>query len=444
MTIRLAHALVAAAFTAGCASAPLSNVAPARRGPTNSQQSPISHVVFIVQENRSFNNLFMGYPGATTARYGYDRNGRKISLHAQNLGSFWDIDHSFRAFVTACDGRGKLPGTDCRMDGWNDELTSGHPAKNFAYAYVPRDEIRPYWEIARKYVLADRAFASNLDGSFVAHQYAVAAYADRAVDYPSQPLWGCEGGPTDTVPTLSGKRTYRARIRACFDIPTIASEADAAGVSWRFYTGAPREDGGQWSSYQADRAIFRGPDWKTDVINPPKQFLTDIAGGALANVTWITPVWEDSDHPGLPGSNGPSWVASLVNAVGASKFWKTTTVFVIWDDWGGWFDPVKPVDEDYDGLGFRVPLLVVSPYAKRGYVTHVQYETSSVLRYIEDNFGLAPLAASDSRANDPVSDALDYRMKPRAFEKIGGGEPAARPIAGHPRAEPRGLPPGND
>jgi phospholipase C len=82
------------------------------------------------------------------------------------------------------------------------------------------------------------------------------------------------------------------------------------------------------------------------------------------------------------------WVSSLVDAIGRSKFWKSTAIFIMWDDWGGWFDPVPPVYEDYDGLGFRVPLLIVSPYAKRHYVTHVQYETSSVPRYIEDNFGL--------------------------------------------------------
>jgi phospholipase C len=94
----------------------------------------------------------------------------------------------------------------------------------------------------------------------------------------------------------------------------------------------------------------------------------------------------------------------------------------MWDDWGGLFDPVPPVFEDYDGLGFRVPLIMISPYAKQGYVTHVQYETSSVLRYIEDNFGLPPMAASDARANDPATDAFDYAQKPRAFKKFNGGK----------------------
>ena len=149
--------------------------------------------------------------------------------------------------------------------------------------------------------------------------------------------------------------------------------------------------------------------------------------GSLANITWITPTWETSDHPGLNETQGPAWVASLVDAVGASKFWKSTAIFIIWDDWGGWFDPVPPVYKDYDGLGFRIPMLVISPYAKHGSVTHVQYETSSVLRYIEDTFGLPQLANSDARANDPANDAaaFDYGQPPRTFEKIPGDKPAA-------------------
>jgi len=419
--------LLAAACNAGggFSNAPARAIPSAmHRVPTRGTASPIQHVIFIFQENRSFNNLFMGYPGATTQNYGYDTKGNKIVLHAQDLASGWDIDHSALAFFSACDGQGSVPGTNCKMDGWNNEFAGlGHPA-NFAYAYTPTSEVKPYWSIAKQYVLADQMFASNLDGSFIAHQYAVAAYASKAVDYPYT-SWGCEGGSTDTIATLEPNRTYGPRIVACFKNPTIGSEADAAGVTWRFYTGATDADGGLWSSYQADNKVYHGPDWKADVINPSSKFLTDIKSGKLANVTWITPTYENSDHPGLESSTGPAWVASIVNAVGTSSFWNSSAIFVMWDDWGGWFDPVQPVYEDYDGLGFRVPLLVVSPYAKKSYVTHVQYETSSVLRYIEDTFGLQPLAASDTRANDPASDAFDYSQQPRTFKKIAGGKPSA-------------------
>jgi phospholipase C len=384
-------------------------------------RTPIEHVVFVIQENRSFNNLFMGYPGATTASYGYDKHGRKVGLRAYHLAIAWDLGHSAASFFAACNGTGKLPGTKCKMDGWNGENNTPNAPKNAPYSYVRRSDVEPYWNIAAQYVLADRTFASNLDGSFIAHQYLVAAYASHAVDYPFGP-WGCEGGKTDTVSTLRRDRTLGNPIRACFDNPTIASEADAAGLSWRFYAGNISGDGGLWSSYQADRAVFRGRDWNADVVNPPAQFLTDVGRGKLASITWITPTWSTSDHPSIDATDGPSWVASVVNAVGTSKFWDSTAIFIMWDDWGGFFDPVKPVFEDYDGLGFRVPLLIVSPYARQGSVTHVRYETASVLRFVEDNFGLQPLAASDARANDPADDAaaFDYNQQPRKFKKIRG------------------------
>lgn len=398
--------------------------AAARLATVDAPTTPIRHVVFVIQENRSFNNLFMGYPGATTRSCGHDEYGNKIALQPIGLVTDWDLAHDAIGFFAACDGTGKLPGTDCKMDGWNEELaTRGHPT-NPAYAYVPKSEIRPYWAIAREYVLADHTFASNLDGSFVAHQYAVAAFASRAVDYPLM-TWGCEGGRQDTVATLTAQRVDGPSIPACFRNPTIGGEADSAGLTWRFYAGTPDGDGGLWSSYQADQKIFNGPDWKTNVISPQSAFLTDVAKGKLANVTWIAPTFEASDHAVLNMGDGPAWVASVVNAIGTSSLWKSTAIFVIWDDWGGWFDPVPPVYEDYDGLGFRVPLLIVSPYAKQGYVSHVQYETSSVLRFIEDNFALPKLAKSDKRANDPATDAFDYAQKPRAFKSIPGGKPAS-------------------
>ncbi|MGC1379410.1 MAG: alkaline phosphatase family protein [Candidatus Baltobacteraceae bacterium] len=384
--------------------------------------SPIQHVVFIIQENRSFNNLFMGYPKAKTAKYGYDTDGDKIPLHKVDLATAWDIEHSSTSFFTDCDGTGSLPGTQCKMDGWNNEIAGlGHPP-NFAYAYVPENQIDPYWKMAKQYVLADHMFASNLDGSFVAHQYAVAAYSSAAVDGPTL-QWGCEGGPSDKTVTLTQQRTYGASIPGCFDNPTIGINADNAGVSWRFYAGSVTGDGGLWSAYQADSPVYDGPDWTTDVINPPSQFLKDIANGTLANVTWITPTDETSDHPGLVASKGPAWVASLVNAIGKSPYWNSTAIFIMWDDWGGWFDPVQPVFEDYDGLGFRVPLLIVSPYARQGYVTHVQYETASVLRFIEDTFGLPQMAPSDTRAADPAGDAFNFTQQPRKFKKFGGAKP---------------------
>ncbi len=376
----------------------------------------IKHIVIIVQENRSFDNLFQGYPGADTVPNGKDSRGKTIQLRPVSLATQYVIDHSMSSMIAACDGTGKLPGTECRMDGFDREPHWGGPPKP-EYVYVPHTDSKPYFDMAHEWVVGDRMFQSHLDESFVSHQYIIAAQAHSSVDLPYG-YWGCDGGPSDQVQTVTKDRTYGPTQRACFDYTTLGDELDSAGLSWRFYTSTISNDGGEWSGYQAVRHIRYGNDWKQDVITPQKQFITDVGKGTLANVTWITPLCNDSDHVNCGGGFGPSWVTSLVNAVGQSQFWDSTAIFVMWDDWGGLYDHVPPPHLDDDGLGFRVPLLVISPYAKKGYVSHVQYETGSILRFAEDVFGLGRLAASDARANSPASDCFDFNGAPRAFVPI--------------------------
>ncbi|HEY1680788.1 MAG TPA: alkaline phosphatase family protein [Candidatus Tumulicola sp.] len=383
----------------------------------------IKHVVWVVQENRTVDNLFQGYPGADTVSSGQDSHGNTIQLQPVSLKKRYEIDHSAFAMFQACNGTGKLPGTKCRMNGFNLEEEGGGP-QNGQYAYVPQREAQPYWDMAHEWVLGNRMFPSQLDESFAAHQYIIAGQAQSSVDVPFM-LWGCGGGESDQVQTLLSDRTYGNNQRPCFDYQTLGDELDAAGLSWHFYTSSYKyPTSGFWSGYQAVRHIFRGPDWHKDVIHPQKRFLADVAAGKLASMTWITPLCRDSDHSSCGGGGGPSWVSSIVNAVGQSKFWDSTAIFVIWDDWGGLYDHVKPPHMDYDGLGFRVPLLVISPYAKKNYVSHTQYETASMLRFTEDIFGLAQLSASDSRATSPAADCFDFNQKPRKFVPIAAPQKA--------------------
>jgi phospholipase C len=377
----------------------------------------IQHVVYIVQENRSFNDLFMGYPGAKTATSGKTSTGKTIKLQPLSLAVTYEIDHGASGMFAACHGTAKLPGTDCRMDGFNLEEQYGGPT-NGQYVYVPRTESKPYWDMAHEFVLADHMHASQLDESFVAHQYIIAAQAHSSVDVPGG-LWGCEGGKHDTVRTITKERTYGPDQPACFNYQTLGDELDHAGLPWRFYTSSYTKPlGGFWSGYQAVKHIIYGPDWKKDIVVPQKRFLKDIKAGQLASFTWITPLCPDSDHLECGSGLGPSWVTSLVNAVGESKFWDTTAVFIQWDDWGGTYDPVPPPHEGYDGLGFRVPLIVISPYAKAHYVSHVPYETASVLRFAEDLFNLPQLNEADTRANSPAADCFDFSQKARTFVPI--------------------------
>ena len=135
-------------------------------------------------------------------------------------------------------------------------------------------------------------------------------------------------------------------------------------------------------------------------------------------VSWVTPTCQNSDHASCGANTGPSWVASVVNAVGQSKAWNSSAIFVVWDDPGGWYDHVPPAYVDYDGLGMRVPMLVISPYAKKGYVSHTPYELSSIVRFVEDRYSLPTLSVSDARATSPAKDCFNFKQKPRQFQKI--------------------------
>ena len=396
----------------------------------------IAHVVFIVQENRSFDNLFAGYPNADTVSHGENSQGQSIKLKSVSLSTQYIIDHSAQAMFDACDGTGKLRGTECRMDGFDKEQSSGGPP-NPEYVYVPHADSKPYFDMAREWVLADKTFTSQLDESFTAHQYVVAAQAAHTVNLPTSE-WGCGGGKTNLMSRITADRHITAKDTSpCFDYTTLADELDAAHLSWRFYASrygsASSGEGAQWSSFLAVKHIRNGPGWK-NVISPNWKFITDVRSGKLASFTWITPVCTDSDHVAcLNGGFGPSWVAALVNTVGRSPFWDSTAIFVIWDDWGGFYDHVPPPHKDYDGLGFRVPMLVISPYAKANFVSHVQYETASVLRFAEDLFGLDRMAAADRRAASPAADCFDFSRKPRPFVKIDAPHPAK--FFMHPHAE---------
>jgi phospholipase C len=177
--------------------------------------------------------------------------------------------------------------------------------------------------------------------------------------------------------------------------------------------------------------VCTGPDWVKGESNgyvdtTPPDVLNDISNCALSQVSWITPAGQYSDHP-INSGQGPSWVAAIVNAIGSNAncddgtgYWKDTVIFITWDDWGGWYDHVPPQEIDNMGPGFRVPLIVVSPYAKRGYVSHQVYETASLLTYMEKNYGLPNLGTRDANAND-LSDCFDYSQTPAKYAPIPTG-----------------------
>lgn len=367
--------------------------------------SPIQHVVVIMQENRTFDNLFNGFPGADSAQSGMSQ-GTPVQLTAVPLAESTDLDHAHRAWWRAWD-HGK-------MDGFADS-TAQDPM--YAYSYVRPRDIAAYWNLARTYTLSDRMFQSNTGPSFPAHQYMIAGQSGGAAEAPSASPWGCDAPAGTTVPLVGPEGGDLPGPFPCFDYQTIGDVLDQAGISWRYYSPTALNDRSAYTGFEAIRHIFYGQDWDSNVISPQTTVLTNIAEGHLAHVTWVVPDLAHSDHPGNNSSEGPDWVASIVNAIGASRFWNSTAIFITWDDWGGWYDHVAPNQLDNMGPGFRVPLIVVSPYAKHGYVSHQAAETASLLTYIEKNFRLSSLKARDATASD-LSDCFDYRQEVKPFTAI--------------------------
>jgi phospholipase C len=404
---------LAASLTAGCSAGSSSALiaSPAGRVPFERHaQGRIQHIVIIIQENESFDHFFNGYPGADTVSSGPIHTGQVVPLTIQNLGDATNSSHYASDFLADYDA-GKLNGFD---------LNTNSPSPNLLpYTYVDPSQLGPYWQMAGQYVLADKYFTSHVDASFVGHQYLIAAQANRSVNLPTS-LWGCPGGPNDVIPTLNADRTIGSMEPICMDYQTLGDELDAAGLSWRFYSPV----NSSWSAYQAINHIYNGPDWPKDVINPETQILTDIPSGLLANVTWVVPINCNSDHPGsrngtCPQPAGPQWVADIVNAVGQSPFWDSTEIFVTWDEWGGEYDHVKPPMKDYDGDGFRVPLLCISPYAYQGKVNHTALEAAGIPKFVEQTFGLATLSAADERAKSADKGCTNPKQKtPRQFQPI--------------------------
>jgi phospholipase C len=383
--------------------------------------SRIKHVIIIVQENRTPDNLFQGLPGADIAKGGYDSTGKYRALVPRPLANRFDLDHSHAAFVTEYNGG--------KMNGWDHVKIRCHkPCAPTAFGYVPRAQMMPYWIMATTYTFGDRTFQDNQGPSFPAHQYLFAGTSTNAVGsklmaaenprYPGKGgAWVSNGPNCDkpggqvTMIDQAGNETVV--MQPCFDHPTLGDLLDRKHVSWRYYDA---NNDGYWSAPDAIKHMRFGPDW-ANVVTPETTVLSDIKNGNLADVSWVNPTCAESDHALCDKGTGPAWVASIVNAVGTSKYWDDTAIFVTWDDWGGWFDHVKPVVLTSYEMGFRVPLIVISPFAKRGYVSHVQHEQASILRFVEDNFRLGTMGYADSRA-DNLADCFDFHGPGHKFALI--------------------------
>jgi phospholipase C len=418
--------------------------APFARQPSGS--TPIQHIVVIVQENRTFNDFFATFPGGTGSTFGYELiKGKKkrINLTETPLAGQRSFNHSYPGFATACD---YSYSSGCRMDGFNlvTYPKNGRLERTAPYEYVNPADIGPYWSMAEQYGLANAMFTTQGSASFTGHQDLIRGGTfidknDSLIDNPPYGggAWGCDSGPgtaTSLITTQLHLEQAGGPFPCTSDFPYYGSGAyktlrdllDAKSDSWKYYTPELNTNGGIWDAFDVIAPVRYGPEWGTNVTWPETNVFNDISNGALPTLSWVIPSGHNSDHPNNGSDTGPSWVASIVNAIGQSYYWNSTAIIVVWDDWGGFYDPVTPPfpRDNQGGPGFRVPMLVISPYSKigsgsqGGYISNTVYGFGSIVRFIEDTFNLGRLGTTDGTSNSMV-DMFNFYQSPRPFQQIG-------------------------
>jgi len=363
----------------------------------------IQHIVFLIKENRTFDHYFGTYPGADGTTSGKTSTGKTIPLSHAPDETPWDIGHSWRDALIAINN-GKMNKFDLVENGDLDGY-------KLAYTQLYETDIPNYFSYARNFVLADRMFSSMAGPSFPNHLYTVAAEDGGILDnpHPNHYNWGCDSDEDQSVP-VQKPDGHLTNEPPCVDFQTLADSLQAAHVSWKYYAPPKGKYGYQWSTLDAIKHIRESPLWTEHVVNDD-QFVVDALNGKLPAVSWLV-TGDDSEHPPLSTCAGENWSVRQLNAAMKGPDWNSTVVFLTWDDFGGFYDHVPPPAIGNYTLGPRVPLLIISPYARKGFISHSQYEFSSFLKFAEVRFGLPALTDRDSKAGDML-DSFDFNQDPQ-------------------------------
>ena len=441
--------------------------------PASAQITSFQHVILVIQENRTPDNLFQGLCTTPNPRCSTRPSSQQYDIQttawldktslttgttnpkAVQFGLSYDIKHTHAAFVQMCDLNASGA---CAMDGAaNVGCYASAPQcpKKPAFGYVDNSAgaVQPYLDLVKDYGWGNYMFQTNQGPSFPAHQFLFGATSAPSAEDDHNGIFAAENTPNSTAGCAAEMTNATStwlinpqgvefmRVFPCFEHQTLADLLDARGVSWRYYG----SNGGAWVDstasgiWMAPNAIKHicvavgqkctGTEWTTHVDFNPSAVLSDISTNCkLRGVSWVTPDSFNSDHMGdVRNTGGPSWVASIVNAVGnspctnldGSSYWNSTAIIITWDDWGGWYDHEPPTIEAYPQggyqMGFRVPLIVVSAYTPAGFISNSPEDFGSVIRFIERNFGIleGKLTFADLRSLSDLSEFFPLG-KPRA------------------------------
>lgn len=389
------------------------------RTPTIDTATPIKRVIYLMLENRSFNTMFGKFPGARGTDIGVEWGKEKPLIRCPD----WlpgDIPHD------------RAAGLNCLNGGAMDGFGTGTYGSTYAYTIFDEDQIPNYWLWAREYALSDNFFASANGPSYPNHFYFIAGTSGGAIDNAENigtvtledgtkfKSWGCDAHGDDVFVLVRDEQGNTTKHDTCFTFPTVGEQLSDVGVDWAYYSAVPGQVGYFWNAYNGIANVFHTDLWQ-EHMRPIDRIIQDIEAERLPAVTWATPQFQLSDHPPFSTGHAHNWVSDIVNAVMNSDMWEHTAIFLTWDEWGGFYDPILPPAIDPVGLGIRVPLLTISPYTQRGVIDTEVGEFSSPLKFVADNWGLPYL--TDRIANTHAFEhVFDFRSGPR--DPVIGDRPA--------------------
>ena len=450
--------------------------------PASAAPSHFDHIVLMVQENRTPDNLFYALcsqrPCSTRSGSGtydikldhwLDKNSKRGSIHPRPLPltTLYSPEHSHAAFLALCDYDAVTRA--CLMDGAGDVRCKDCPP-NSSFTYVDNSNgiIDPYLFLAENYGWANYMFQTNQGPSFPAHQFLFGGTSapnsrdDHKGTFAAENVKedstanGCIAPAGSAVALINAKGVEFKSVYPCFEHETLGDLLDRARVSWRYYTPGA---GSLWTAPDAIRHICRpgadptvctGAIWRAHVALHPTDVLGDIKNCQLPGLSWVIPSGQYSDHADSNNGGGPLWVATVIDAIGRSScknsdgtsYWNSTAIVVTWDDFGGFYDHEPPTFLPYpEGgyqYGFRVPLLFVSAYTPVGYISNVRQDFGSIVRFVEFNFGipLGSLTFADARTTASLSEFYNLSATPRPFQSIAVTTPSRSFDGGDPRLEP--------
>jgi phospholipase C len=371
----------------------------------------IRHVVVIMQENRSFDSYFGTYPGADgfpknvcvpdpvrggCERPYHDRLDRNFGGPHDHVDALRDIAGGrMNGFVASAEAGRRLYCTQ-HVDA---PACSFSPTKPDVMGYHTAAEIPNYWSYARHFVLQDHMFEPSTSWSLPAHLDLVSGWSAKC-SRPGDPMSCVNAVQAPGSPPGEPQNTTGAIPDYAWTDLTYLLHRDH--VSWRYYVfkgSQPDCDDGQMFCRQVKQDAKTPGIWnplpyfdtvkqdgQEQNVAPFEDFLTAARSGDLPAVSWITPAQAVSEHPPALVSTGQTYVTSVVNEIMKGPDWSSTAIFLTWDDWGGFYDHVVPPQVDQNGYGLRVPGLVISPYARRGYIDHQVLSFDAYLKFIEDDF----------------------------------------------------------